>query len=329
MTKAISVGIAGLGAALPELAIPNAYFEQFVDTSDEWIQQRTGIASRRWLREGEEPAELYTAAAQRALDDAGVAPAEVDLIILGTISPDYILPSSACLIQERLGATKAAAFDLTAACTGFLYALMVGQQFVATGTYRNVLVIGAEALSRIVDMNDRGSCILFGDGAGAVLLQPHAECGQGLILKSKIGSDGGGYDYIWRPRGGALEPMSREILAEGTHLLRVRGREVYRFAVDKMTSLIEWALEGYPREELGLVVPHQVNARILETARKNLGLPDEKLFINIERYGNTSAASVPLALEEARSLGLVESGKLVAMCAFGAGLTWGGALVRW
>lgn len=324
------VGIAGIGCDVPEVRVDNEWFTRYVETSDEWIQQRTGIRERRWLPPEGKPSDLFTAAGARALEDAGLAPAAVDLVIVATVSGDHQgIPAVASIVQHRLGCVNAAAFDLGAGCAGFIYALATGAQMVASGFYRNVLVIGGEALSRLVDLRDRNSVILFGDGAGAALLQPHEVCGQGLIEALTLGSDGSGAEFIIRPRGGAAEPITPEILAEGTHLIRMKGRDVYRFAVDRMTSLIGWALEGQDPAELGLVVPHQVNARILETATRKLDIPEDKVVVNIDRYGNTSAASIPIALCEARAQGRVESGKLLVLAAFGAGLAWSAARLRW
>lgn len=328
-TTAIPVGIAGVGAYVPERVVDNQYFTRFVETSDEWIQQRTGIVERRWLRPDQRPSDMFVAAGRQALERAGLAPAEVDLIVLATVSADYLCPSQACVVQERLGCTKAAAFDIAAACAGFVYAMAIGAQFVASGAYRNVLVLGGEALSRISDVYDRNSAVLFGDGAGAALLQPHEQCRQGLIEALKLGADGSGYHYIIRQKGGGKEPLTPEVLTEGTHLLRMKGREVYRFAVAQMESLISWAMAGQDPAELGLVIPHQMNKRILETATEKLHVPPEKVYINIERLGNTSAASCAIGLSEAWEKGLLAPGKLVVLAAFGAGLVWAGARLRW
>ena len=326
----IDVGIAGYGCAIPERSVDNHYFTRFFETSDEWIVQRTGIQARRWLKDDEKPSDLFTTASERCLENAGVTAKDVDLIILATVSGDHLgVPATACIVQENLGAKDAPAFDIQAACTGFLYALSVGRQFVATGAYKNVLVIGGEGLSRIIDIYDRGTSIIFGDGAGAVLLQPHAPCQQGLIEDITLGADGAGAQFITRPRGGAMEQITPDILSEGTHQLRMKGREVYRFAVARMTELMAWAMEGQDPEELSIVVPHQVNKRILETATAKLDLPPEKVYINIDKYGNSSAGSVPVALCECLDGGKIEKGKLVVMAAFGAGLTWGGARLRW
>jgi len=324
------VGIAGLGFEVPARRVQNAWFTRYIETSDEWIVQRTGIRERRWLDEGQNPSDLFIGAGRKALEEAKIAPEDVDLIIVATVSGDFQgIPAVASIVQDKLGCTRASAFDLAAGCAGFLYGLGTGAQFVASGIYKNVLVIGGEGLSRICDIYDRNSVILFGDGAGAALLRPHADCGQGLIEALTLGSDGTGADFIIRPRGGTAEPMTPEILSEGTHMVRLKGREVYRFAVDRMTTLIAWAMEGQDPEQLGVVVPHQVNARILETATQKLGIPPEKVIINIDRYGNTSSASVPIALCEARDRGLLEPGRFVVLAAFGAGLAWGAARIRW
>jgi len=326
----LAVGIAGLGHFLPERVVDNNYFTRFVDTSDEWIVQRTGIRERRWLDDHEKPSDMYIKAAERALADSKLAAEDIDLIVLATVSGDFQgVPATSCLVQEALGCRNAAAFDIQAACAGFLYAMQIGRQFIANRTYRNVLIIGGEALSRISDIYDRNSVILFADGAGSAVLQAHEECKQGLIEDMVLGADGSGKEFIMRPRGGAAEPMTPEILNEGTSMIRMRGREVYRFAVSRMTELMAWAMEGQDMAELGLIVPHQVNRRILETACEKLGVDPSQVFINIDKYGNTSAASVPIALNEARAEGLLEPGKLVVLAAFGAGLVWGAARLRW
>jgi len=323
------VGIASVGHSLPDQVLKNEFFTRFVETSDEWIQKRTGIKERRWIRDGEHPSDLFVNAGRMALERAGLEPGDIDLIILGTVSGDYLLPSTACIVQDRMGCRNAAAFDVLAACTGFLYALGIGHQFVSSGRYRNVLVMGGEALSRICDHYDRNSVVLFADGAGAAVLQPHDVCGQGLIEDFTLASDGTGWHYIYRPDGGGAVPMTPEILNEGTYLVRIKGREVYRFAVAKMTELMEWAMKGQDPADLGMVFPHQMNARILETAASKLSIPREKIFINIEKTGNTSAGSVPIGLSEAWAAGTLEKGKFLILAAFGAGLTWGAARVRW
>ncbi len=326
---AVPVGIASVGHFVPDRVIGNDHFAGYLDTSDEWIRQRSGIQQRRWLEDGQTTSDMFIAAGRQALERAGLDPSEVDLIVCGTVSGDYLFPATACVVQDALGCSRAGAFDVSAACPGFLFALSTGAQFVGSGTYQNVLVIGGEALSRITDHNDRSSVVLFGDGAGAALLQPHEVCQQGLIEDLLLGTDGSGAELIIRPHGGAKAPTTAESLADGTHLLRMKGREVYRFAVEKMTHIMEWAMEGQNPLELGWVVPHQVNARILETATERLAIPREKVVVNIDRLGNTSAASIPIILSELWEQKKLEEGKFLVLATFGAGLTWAGARVRW
>lgn len=329
MSHRVRVGIAGTGAYLPERAVPNSYFEGILDTSDEWIVQRTGIRERRYAAEDQATSDLCIEAAKRALEDSGIRPEDLDLVICGTLSPDYMLPSTACLIQDAIGAKNAGAFDLNAACTGFVTAFATGEAFVAAGRAKRVLVLGAETLSRFLNFGDRGSSILFGDGAGAAVLAPLEDCGQGEILKTTLGSDGSGYDYIHIPAGGARTPASGDTVEQNLHTIQLKGREVYRFAVSHMASLIQEMLEGHPEEELSLIVPHQVNRRIIDAALERCGMTDEKVMVNIQHYANTSAATVPIALDQARREARIEPGKLVVLVAFGAGLTWGGSLIRW
>jgi 3-oxoacyl-[acyl-carrier-protein] synthase-3 len=309
--------------------VPNSFFEEFLDTSDEWIVQRTGIQERRFAAPGQATSDLSVEAGRRALEAAGVRAEELDLVIVGTLTPDYQLPSTACIVQDALGAKNAGAFDCNAACTGFLTALHTGEAFIAAGRARRVLVIGAETLSRFVDFRDRSSCIIFGDGAGAAVLTPFDECGQGEILRTTLGSDGSGYDYIHIKAGGSRRPTTAETFGAGEHFIRMRGREVYRFAVTYMGNLIEEMLREHDPSELSLIVPHQVNRRIIDAALERVNMTDDKVVVNIQRYGNTSAATVPIALDEARREGRIEKDKLVVLVAFGAGLTWGATLIRW
>ncbi len=329
MSQNRSVGIAGTGHYVPDRVVTNEYFAQFVDTSDEWIRQRTGIRERRFLEEGKALSDMCVPAAQQALEAAGTDPAEVDLIIVATISPDQYVPAAAPKIQRGLGAKNAAAFDISAACAGFITGLDVGRNAILAGQAKNVLVLGSECLSRVIDMSDRTSCILFGDGAGAALLRAQEPGGPGEILRIGLGTDGEGYEFIQLPGGGSMRPASFETVEAREHYLRVRGREVYRFAVTTMERSTREMLEGYSLDELGHLVPHQVNLRIIESAVNKLDIPMDKVIVNIEKYGNTSAASVPIALDEAARDGRLERGKLIVMTAFGAGLVWGGALVRW
>ncbi|MBK7641843.1 MAG: ketoacyl-ACP synthase III [Planctomycetes bacterium] len=329
MTTCVRVGIAGTGSYVPEQIVPNSHFEKYLDTSDEWIVQRTGIKSRRWAVDGQATSDMALIAGQRALEAAKLAPEDLDLIICGTLTPDHLLPGCSALVQRKLGATKAGAFDVNAACTGFLTALNTGEAFVRSGRARRVLAIGAETLSRWIDPQDRGSCILFGDGAGAAVLTAYEDCKQGEILKTTLGADGNGYELIHMLGGGSLTPPTHASLDRGDHFIRVQGREVFRFAVERMGSLIEELSEGHDYDEIGLVVPHQVNLRIIDSALERMGWNKDKVVVNIQNYGNTSAASVAVALDEAVRAGRAQPGKLVILAAFGAGLTWGGTLIRW
>lgn len=329
MASRIRVGIAGTGSYVPARVVPNSFFEEFLDTSDEWIVQRTGIRERRFAADEEATSDLCMRAAERALESAGVDPQDLDLIVVGTLSPDFPLPATACLVQERLGARKAGAFDVAAACTGFLTAMDCAEAFIAAGRARRVLAIGAETLSRFIDLEDRTSCILFGDGAGAAVLTPYDECGQGEILKSTLGSDGACFDFIHIKAGGTRLPTTSDTVARREHYIRLRGREVFRFAVEKMSDLIKEMLDGQDLEELGVIIPHQVNRRIIDAALDRLEMTDEKVVINIQHYANTSAATVPIALDEALREGRVRKGQLIVLVAFGAGLTWGASLLRW
>lgn len=307
------VAITGTGSYVPEKILTNDDLAKSIDTSDEWIISRTGITERRICPDDMTTVDLAVVAGKKALDDAGVLPEELDLIIVATVTPASLFPSVACAVQGRLGANKAGAFDLSAACAGFIYALDVGRQFIAAGTYKKILVIGAETLSKFVNWQDRNTCILFGDGAGAVVLQISAEEG---ILSSKLQSDGTGGELLQLQHGGYIE---------------MNGKEVFRFAVKIMGEVVIEALAkaGLTTKDLDYLIPHQANIRIIESAAKRLDLPMEKVYVNVNKYGNTSAASVPLALDEAVRLGKIKKGNLVALVGFGAGLTWAASILRW
>jgi 3-oxoacyl-[acyl-carrier-protein] synthase-3 len=328
MTSNLRAAITGTGACLPERVLTNTDLARLVETSDDWIVERTGIRQRRIAAEDETTATLATTAARRACEDAGLDPAELDLVIVATVTPDYPFPATACLVQHALGAKRAAAFDLEAACSGFLYATAVGAGMIAAGLHRNVLVIGAETLSRIVDYTDRGTCILFGDGAGAAVLSA-SDNGRG-ILKTRLASDGGMAEMLCIPAGGSKLPASCDTVTRRLHYMQIEGRKVFRFATGAFVDLVREAMEscGLSRDDVALVVPHQVNERIIEAAIERLELPREKFFVNIDRYGNTSAASVPIALDEARRQGRLKPGDVAILLAFGAGLTWASAVVR-
>mgnify|MGYP001051779692 FL=1 len=325
--------VVGWGKYVPERVLSNDDLSEMVDTSDEWIRTRTGIAERRVAEDGESTASMATRAAWRALRAAGVTPAQVDLIIVATATPDHAIPATACIVQDALGASNAAAFDLSAGCTGFVYALGVAADMVAArdgaGKKATAVVIGAETLSRFVDWTDRSTCVLFGDGAGAVVLQANGS--PGGVLSTFLGADGSGGDLLYVPAGGSEEPASHRTVSQRLHYVRMRGREVFRFAVRAMPDAAQQVLEqaGLTPDDVDLLVPHQANQRILEAAGRALNLPPEKMYSNLERYGNTSAASIPIALCEAVEEGRISRDDVVVCVGFGAGLTWGATALRW
>ena len=323
--------IAGTGRYVPEKVLTNTDLEKIVETSDEWIIKRTGIRERRIAAEDQSTSDLALEAARMALDRAGIAAEDLDAIILATLTPDTYCPAGACYVQNLLGATNACAFDLSAACTGFVYGITVGASLVRTGVHKNVLILGAETLSRFIDYTDRNTCILFGDGAGAAVLSRAEEGGDSRLLDHYLRSDGGGTDLIIMPGGGARRPSSHDTVDGKLHFLSMQGNDVFKFATKSMQTLIETAIErnGLSADDLDLVVPHQVNSRIIDTVLSKVDIPEEKIYLNLQRYGNTSAASVPMALHEAVEEGRIQEGSLVLLVAFGAGLTWGYNLVRW
>ncbi len=324
-----STGIVGTGSFLPETIVTNADLERIVDTSDEWIRTRSGIVERRKADPDMATSDMGLIAARRALDNAGVRPAELDLIIVGTASPDMPFPATACIIQEKLGAPQAAAFDLQAACASFVYGLMVGWQFIATGAYKRVLVIGADTLTRITNYEDRTTCVLFGDGAGAVVLAPVAE-GFGL-LSFDLGADGTGGDILKMPGGGSRFPASVETVNQRMHYIQMAGNEVFKYGVRAMvdSSLKAMAKSNFKMDDIDLVIPHQANLRIIDAVGKRLGVPSEKLFVNIHKYGNMSSACVPVCLDEVAREGRINKGNQLLVVGFGGGFTWGAATVRW
>ncbi len=323
------VRITGLGKYLPEKVLTNADLEQMVETSDEWITTRTGIKERRIAGPEETSSTLALRAAREALARAGRKAEEVELIIVATVTPDMLFPSTACLLQAGLGARRAAAFDLEAACPGFIYACATGAQFIASGLYDVVLVVGVDTLSKIVNWKDRSTCVLFGDGAGAAVLEPAPE-GKGF-LSFVLGADGSGSEHLKLPAGGSLLPASAATVAANLHTIFMNGNEVFKFAVRAMPEAALESLEkaGVSLAEVDLLIPHQANLRIIEAARKRLGLAPEKIFVNLAKYGNTSAASLPVALAEAVEEGRLREGSIVVLTAFGAGFTWAACTLRW
>lgn len=324
-----SAGLIGLGSHVPQNVLTNADLEQMVDTNDEWIVSRTGIRERRIVGEGEASSDLAIEAATKALKHADISADQIDLIIVATVTPDMAFPATACLVQDRIGATKAATFDLSAACTGFIYGISTAAQFIATGVYQYALVIGVDCLSRIVDWNDRNTCILFGDGAGAAVLGPVPN-GEGL-LAFDLGGDGSGAELLKVEAGGSRLPASEETVQDKKHTIEMKGQDVFKFAVRVISSTTEKVLDKaqLSKDEIDYLIPHQANIRIIESAMKRFGLPPEKVVVNLERYGNMSSASIPVALHEAYEQGRFQAGDNLVLCGFGGGLTWGSAVVKW
>ncbi len=318
--------IAGTGSYLPEKVVTNDDLAKIVDTSDEWIAARTGIRQRHIAADGETTSDLAYHASMRALEAAGVRPEELDLIVVGTTTPDLIFPSTACLLQHRLGANGCGAFDVNAACSGFLFALSVGDKFIRTGDAKTVLVVGAETLTRMVDWEDRTTCVLFGDGAGAVVLKADTETG---ILSTHLHADGGKKELLWNPVGVSVGFKENE--KNAGVVIRMAGSEVFKHAVKALDAVVDETLSanGLDRHDLDLLIPHQANLRIIEATRKRLDLPEEQVVVTVDRHGNTSSGSVPLALDEAVRSGRIERGQLVLLEAFGGGFTWGSALLRY
>ena len=322
-------GILGTGHSYPEGILTNAELEKMVDTSDEWITSRTGIKQRRKAAPGEYTSQFAVRAGRQAIERAGLQAEDIDLILCATVSPDQILPSTGCIIQAELGANKAAAMDLVAACSGFLYGLTIADTMIRTGQSKYALVIGAEILTQYVDYTDRGTCVLFGDGAGAAVLG--AMNGERGILSARIRSDGRYLEQLFSPGGGTRRPPTAETLAAGDHFFKMKGNELFKVAVRSMGDISREVLEdaGLSADEVKLFIPHQANQRITDAVAKNLGVETERIYSNIAMHGNTSSASIPIALDECVEAGRISAGDLVLLASFGGGVTWGGVLIRW
>lgn len=329
MQQIHSASITGIGSYLPAKVLTNYDLEKMVDTSDDWIIQRTGIRERRIIENGMTTSDLGAQASLKAIEDAGIAPTDIDMIITSTITPDHIFPATSCYLQQKIGATRASAFDILAACAGFIYAISIGQSFVASGAMKTVLVVGAECLSKITDYTDRSTCVLFGDGAGAVILQ--RDVVKHEILSTNLAADGSEADVLIMPGGGAKNPASFESVQQRMHYIQFRGKEVFKLAINNITNQILETVErnGLKLSEIDLIIPHQSNLRIIEATMDKLGLPMEKAIVNIDKYGNTSSASIPIALDEARKEGRIRKGDIIMLVAFGSGLTWGSSVIRW
>jgi 3-oxoacyl-[acyl-carrier-protein] synthase-3 len=328
----IETRILGTGSAIPQQVMTNMDLEKMVNTSDAWIRERTGIQERRILEKGRVTSDLATEAAARACAAAGVSPSEVDCIILGTVTPDMPMPATATMVQQKLGAPAGAAFDLSAACAGFVYGLGIGDAFVKQGMFKRVLVIGVEILSRYLDWKDRNTCVLFGDAAGAVLIGPREGGAERRgILSTHLFADGSHWEDLFIPGGGTKHPTGPDTVAENLHTVKMQGKAVFAHAVRNIAAACQAAMDanGKKPEDVDLVVAHQANIRIVEAVSQRVGVPMEKFFLNIHKYGNTSSASIPVALDEAVREGRVEDGMTLLFCALGAGFSWGSALVQW
>ena len=326
----IPVTLAATGSYVPERVLTNADLESMVETSNEWIIERTGIQERRIAAEGEYTSHMATKAAQRALEASGLAPEELDLIIMATITPDTPTPATSCYVQQNIGAVNAVAFDVSAACSGYLYSLKIASGLIGAGLFKNVMIIAAEKLSSVVNWEDRSTCVLFGDGAGAAILRPAQE-GEGRILATDIGTDGAQNELLSIPGGGSACPITTDNVNEKLATLAMRGNEVFRHAVNRMKNSANnvIAAAGLQPEDIDLIIPHQANLRIINAIGSRLAIPEDRVFVNLHKYGNTSAASIPIAMDEAVKSGRIKKGDKIILVAFGAGLTWASAAIEW
>jgi 3-oxoacyl-[acyl-carrier-protein] synthase-3 len=329
MRKGINAKITGTGSFAPSRVLTNYDLEKMVDTSDEWIVSRSGIKERRIAENGTCSSDLSLEASRIALEEAGLEPDQIDMIILGTVTPDYLLPATACVLQDKLKAKNAAVMDLVAACSGFIYGLSVASAFIAAGQHKNVLVTGVETLSKITNWDDRNTCVLFGDGAGAAVVSATTE--DKGILATYLSGDGSLANLLHIPVGGGKVPLTKENFDLRQHYISMQGNEVFKSAVRAMESSAKRIIQevGLTSEEIDLLIPHQANIRIIEALAKRLKVPMDRVYVNIDRFGNTSAASVPIALDEARKTGVIKEGSNTVLVAFGAGFTWGSAVIRW
>ncbi len=330
MNQRIAAKITGVAGYLPPRVVTNAEMEKMVDTTDEWIRTRTGIRERHFAGPGVAASHMGTEAAKKLLESKGVDPDEIELIVVATVTPDMFFPATACLVQDRLGATNAWGFDLSGACSGFVYALTVGAQFVGAGSHKKVLVVGSDVMTSILDFKDRATCVLFGDGAGAVLIEPATSDAEGII-DFVHDVDGSGGCNLYMPGGGSLHPASQETVEKRMHYVHQEGQQVFKYAVRRMSELACEMLQrnGLSSRDLALVVPHQANLRIIRAMQERLGVDDSKVMVNIDRYGNTTAATIPLGLRDAVEQGRLRKGDLVLVIAVGAGYTTGAVLMRW
>lgn len=328
MSKKVSAQITGTGSAAPRRILTNLDLEKMVDTSDGWITERTGIKERRIAEDGTAASDLALEASQKAMQEANITPEEIDLILLGTVTPDFLLPSTACILQDKLGAKNAGIMDIVAACSGFIYGLSIAQAYITSGKYKSILVIGVEVLSKITDWTDRDTCVLFGDGAGAAVVQ--ATNSDKGIVSTYLSGDGSLASLLHIPVGGSKTPLTPENIHQRYHFIQMKGSEVFKSAVRSMGNAAQKVIDmsGISSEDVDLLIPHQANIRIIEATAKRIKLPMDKVYVNIDRYGNTSAASIPIALDEARKNGKIKDGSKVVLVAFGAGFTWGSALIK-
>ena len=319
--------IVSTGMAVPEKVINNYDLEKIVDTNDEWIRERTGMFERHVSDENTAASDLALQASKQALDNASISPKEIDAILVATISPDYVFPATACVLQNALKAKNAMAFDLSAACSGYIYGLSIAQAYIESGRYKNILLVGADVLTKVVDWTDRNTCVLFGDGAGASIIQPNGTAG---VLDTVLGSDGSAVELLYQPCGGSRIPISEEAIRQKKHYLYLNGREIFKYAVRAMHQACIDVLKRCNRkiDDVALIIPHQANTRIIEAVAQRMEVPMEKFYLNIEKYANTSAATIPITIHEALQDGSLKAGDLALLVSFGGGLTWGASLIQ-